>query len=221
MLSPCWGAAEEKQDKVKMKVKVRKERVVISPVDGMGTVTVEGLIGAIDTTGPTKLVVERLVTTPTEVNEDGSFLAKIQAQPGDKIVVRARNRQGRTSRGTFTVPEGMEVTKEKPEGEETTEEEKPRRLEVVIQIVDMDTGEPVVQKRFEWTSKIEGLKEALRTAQNMANAGVQAAKKELARVEKLKILKRKAEKQKKAKPEQSENESNPEKTDPNNIEGEG
>ena len=193
------------------KIKVHKERVEVTAADELGTVMVQGRAGAIDSTSEVKLVVERWVETPAELREDGSFLARVEAQAGNKIVVRARNKQGKTSRGTFRVPAGHEPSQyESPEGEPSRA--KFRRLEMVIQVIDMDTGETVAQKRFKWTNKLDTVREAFKATRSVVNAGIRAAKKELDRTQKGRNAERKAKGIEARSPE-------PSKDDPNKPDG--
>ena len=192
------------------RVKVHKDRIIVSGTDEMGFVTVQGLAGAIDSTSPTKLVVERHVIQEVKVDKKGSFKTQIEANPTDKIVVRARNREGKVSRGTFRVPKVTEATADKkPETIETQ-----RRLAVVIQVIDLDSGETLSEKKFEYSKLTNSAREVFKVTRNIVMECMQVVKQELTQNGKAKSQQQKPNDETQNKSEESQPENS--LADPNN-----
>ena len=89
------------------RVKVNKALINVSMPDKNGLVTVKGIRGAISNPDNVSLRLENRATkqrVTTLVNEDGSFIDKIEAEAGVKVRVFARKAGGNQSYGQFTVP---------------------------------------------------------------------------------------------------------------------
>lgn len=91
--------------------KVNKPLVRIYAAQDKNEYLVVGKPGAITTSSPATVYISNTnAGTRTEANlaDDCSFMAKINAAPGDKLRVNAQNQQGKKSYGTFEVT-GAEV----------------------------------------------------------------------------------------------------------------
>jgi len=159
-----------------------KNKVLLVLAGVMVAAWAEGLAGAIDTTSQAKMAVERLVVNPTEINADGSFRMQLEAEAGDKIVVRARNLEGKKSRGTFTVPaEGIMSEPEQTETKKGKKVKKHRRLAVIIKVFDVDSGKTVAQKQFEWSQWVDKARRSIRISHDIVNKCMKTVKEELIR----------------------------------------
>jgi hypothetical protein len=115
------------------KIKLHKGKVSISNPDSIGQVTIRGQAGAVASTTPalTEIVVLKAAGI-FNVNPNGSFIAQVQAEGGDKIRIQARNESKKKSYGTFKVP--ADETKKPPSTNPTLLSAKSPELSLAIYI---------------------------------------------------------------------------------------
>ncbi len=100
-----------KKEPVEPSCKVNKPLVRIYAAQEKNEYFVVGKPGAITTSSPATIYISNVndgTRTEAHLADDYSFMAKINAAPGDKLRVNAQNQQGKKSYGTFDVT-GAEV----------------------------------------------------------------------------------------------------------------
>ena len=132
-------------------LKLHKQFITVSLPDEDGLVLVHGATGAIESTGPISLRIVNLTTKaklPMQLNPDRTFQAAVAAQPGEKIRIYARNKEGKQSYGTFTIPAAAPATPLTVSSPIATAAANPAdaSITVIITVIDTNNGDILASK---------------------------------------------------------------------------